>query len=198
MINLIQTMDDVFGISHPLFIWIFRTSFYWDSVKPLIPAMRAHLDQVGVKNRHGSHDEKMISDQGEQVVDYALIFKELFCDAAAELADDLHLPLEEMGIVFDEILTTGWDSAETEKERVKLVDMESQGIISENSGAGQLLFLTKRVDIKVAYHLQAAGHRFAAINKVIRNLAHSVQSNANVMEQSLRRMRDYVATDHTL
>lgn len=160
--------------------------------------MREHLEEVGVKNRAGSHDDKMISDEGEQVINYALIFKELFCNAAAELADDFHTPLDEMGILYDEILTTGWDTTETDHERRRLLDLESQGEVSENSGGGQLLFLTKSVDIKQAYHLQSAGYRFASVKKVIKNVARSIQSNENVMAQALRRMRNYVVVDHTL
>ena len=140
-----------------------RTTYNWKSVKELIPAMRKHLIASGLKTRFGAESDFM-NDEGTPVKDYHLVFRELFCTAAADLADDLHQPLEKLGIMFDEIISTDQKPKQNRfmvDKRTSSVDLERDDIELEAIGKGQLLFLIRNVDQHEADRLQGAGYRFA-------------------------------------
>lgn len=161
--------------------------------------MRAHIQKTGVKGLLGTNDANMMSDQGTPIEDYSVVFRDLFCTAAAELADDFHIPLEKIGILYDDILSTGTAPVDTTKKKRRIdIEREAQALLHQNSGSGQLLFLAQRASLREAYELQCAGYRFATPSNVIKNLAASVQSGEKVMLERLDMVRDYVKTDHSL
>jgi len=140
-----------------------RTTYNWKGVKALVPAMRKHLIFTGLKTRFGAESD-FRNDKGTPVKDYHLVFRELFCTAAADLADDLHQPLEKLGVMFDDIISTDQKPKQNRfmaEKRTSSVDLEKDNIELEAIGRGQLLFLVRRVDQHEADRLQGAGYRFA-------------------------------------
>lgn len=161
--------------------------------------MRAHIYHTGVKGRLGPHDAKLLSDQGTPIENYTIVVKDLFCAAAADLADDFHIPLDQMGILYDDILDTGKNPQKDGfKGKNKVGDVEKQNLMNNESSVGQLMILTKAVDKKEANRIQNAGFRFAHPEKVIGLIAGSVQINEKLLTERLGMIRCYLSTDRTL
>ena len=169
--------------------------------------MRNHVVRAGLKSNILGYnaDNKLVNDLGTPIEDYSVIFRELFCMAAAELADDLNESIENMGILFDEIISTGQKPTEKSKavksetaSEASSVDLERDGLALEKLGRGQLLFLVKEVDRREAEHLQAAGFRFAMTPNVIPILAGTMQIPRRQLIRHLQVMREYVTESHIL
>lgn len=205
--DTLQSFDDIFGISHPVFLWIFRTTRNWESVSGLLPAMRAHLNQTVLKgSRPGTKSAELdLKDEdGEPIEDYSIIFRELFCIAAADLASQTNQTLESSGVLFDDILTTGTKPSSKGKNiRNKStpsssVDIERDGLELPMLGRGQLLFLVRRVNRRDAENLQAAGFRFANVQNVADIVARSMQINTEELVAKVHSMRAYASETHIL
>jgi len=162
-------MNDTFNNSHSNFQWMMRASYDWKTVKELIPAMRKHLVATGLKSRFGA-ESNFLNEEGIPIKDYHLVFRELFCTAAADLAEDLRQPLVSLGIMFDDIISTDQKPKQNRfiaEKRTSSVDLERDDIEMEAIGNGQLLFLIRKVDQEEADRLQSAGFRFADIMYLI-------------------------------
>jgi hypothetical protein len=164
----------------------------------LLPAMRAHIHRTGVRNRLRSHDANLLSDLGTPIEDYSIVFRDLFCTAAADLADNFHLPLDKMGILYDDILNTGKAPRDNTKGKKKVQDVEREGLTQDDSGSGQLLFLVRRVNMREEHNLQGAGYRFAPPEKVIDLLSSSIHVSGKALTERISMIHDYVTTEHTL
>lgn len=86
---------------------MFRTTRNWGGVANLLLGVRNHLNHSGLKARLGSADLNLLNEEGSPIDNYPIVFRELFCIAAADLANDLNQPLENAGILYGEILNTG-------------------------------------------------------------------------------------------
>lgn len=174
----------------------------WSSVSGLLPSMRKHLYQTSTLRPESNSEVNLNSDDGKSVEDYSIIFRELFCIAAADLAEHLDEPLENMGILSDEIFNTGQTAASKSEARQGLTksstDLERDDIVTATSGRGQLLFLTRRVDRKAAERLSASGYRFAEIQNVVHIIGRSMQINRNDLQDRLTKMSEYANEPHIL
>lgn len=140
-----------------------------------------------------------MDEDGNQIEDYSIVFRELFCVAAMELADQMNQPLENMGVLFDQIISSGHKIAHKGRSGqkspsnsvVNSVDLERDGLTPFRFGRGQLLFLVRRVERKEAEHLQAAGFRFAGLQNVVDILARSIQIDRDELYTQLVMMREY-------
>ncbi|KAI9048546.1 hypothetical protein LZ554_007379 [Drepanopeziza brunnea f. sp. 'monogermtubi'] len=199
-----KSMDDVFGVAHPVFLWIFRTSRNWYAVSGLISGMRYHIRNTGVKGRLRSLDESaLFTEEGTPINDYSAIFRELFCIAAADLADDLRHPVEKLGVLYDEVVTTGLAAKAAEKGRKStataassMLDVERD--VDSSLGKGQLLFLVRKVNGHEADALQAHGFRFSDPEIVVTSLAKSLRVGPRGLARRLNIMRHYAGDHHML
>jgi len=198
-------MDDIFSVAHPVFIWIYRTTCNWAAVTDLIPKMRAHLRQSGIiLNRVGSNvEDKLLKDTGTPIDDYLILFRELFCVAAANLADDLGQPFQEIGMLYDDIITAGLKDGKESKGKRKGSKSTGSGDIERQAdgfglGKGQVLFLVRRVDRREAEHLAAAGFRFGPLEKVAPIIADGLLVGPNDISLRLDMMREYASGYHIL
>ncbi|MCJ1414672.1 hypothetical protein MMC32_000999 [Xylographa parallela] len=199
-----RSFDDIFSTEHPVFCWIYRASRYWQSVADLIPGMRIHLrsSSFAKRSRPGSATQTRDSPDGTE--DYSQVFKELFCIAASDLATLLQEPLENLGVLYDEIVSTGT----TKKSRSARVFSSSQTGTGSNDierapsriifGRGQLLFLVRRVDKLETAQLQASGFRFAPVPQVVEHLARSMQVTVKELQPRLDRMKEFPPHVRTL
>lgn len=170
----------------------------------LIPAMRNHIYNTSMSRgiRAGATELALANGSGEPIDNYSIIFRELFCVAASDLADQLNQSLEGAGVLFDEILSTGQTNNDKAKARRSMisdpVDAERGEVVSNYFGRGQLLFLTRRVNRREADTFQNAGFRFASINNVVDILARSMQIKSDDLSTQLTNMWDYSRTTNIL
>ncbi|KAJ3455612.1 hypothetical protein MRS44_017094 [Fusarium solani] len=104
-----KNTKDGFSISHPIFQWMFQASRNWSTISNFVGGMRRHISQLPHSSTHkdGRRGIQLISEYGEIIERYDVIFKELFCLAAAELADRFHEDMTSVGVLWDEIIPTG-------------------------------------------------------------------------------------------
>lgn len=199
-------MDDVFGVAHPVFQWIFRVSRNWSSISHLIPGMKTHLSRSGIKARMGSLDDAtLFNESGTPIKDYSIVFRELFCLAAAELAADLNQPFEKLGVLYDEVVVTGLGFKALDNGKMSIatmassfMDLERDGKDGTSLGKGQLLFLVSRVGRHEAEQLEAVGFRFAQPTSVNAIMANSLRMAPRTLARRLDIMRSYNTDHHIL
>ncbi|GAO48507.1 hypothetical protein SAICODRAFT_92499 [Saitoella complicata NRRL Y-17804] len=170
-----KSLDDNFDTSHPVFHWIYRTSFNWKSIRDLLPGMKKHIRLV----------------QKDDTLDYSILFREMFCSAAQSLADSLHEPLEELGALYDCIVQTG---VKRSGKSDKNADLES-GLAAPVYGKGQFLFVVKHASRAQVTKLQASGYRFAEVHNVADLLSRAMQIDQQEVIRQIESMRDYLSAD---
>lgn len=191
LLTIWKNFNDVFGISHPAFLWFYRVSRNWAGISNLVPGMREHLHRAGLRSRLGTDsDDKFANEEGKPIADYSIIFRELFCAAAAELADDMRHPVEKLGKLFDEIIYTGKAPAKGKKD----LEIGAQNTL----GKGQLLFLVRIVDKAGAQQLQAAGYRFAPKPSVLPLISRILQLSGEYLSRQLDIMYEFAVDPHIL
>ncbi|KAI9815094.1 MAG: hypothetical protein M1827_002937 [Pycnora praestabilis] len=200
------SFDDYFNVSHPAYLWGFRVTRNWRGIKDLIPSMRSHLQASSDWKLRPAGREKSASivsglDGWE---DFSMIFRELFCVAASELAQKLHEPLENIGVLYDEIMMTGTIPLTRKMTRAALENLRRSPDLEHGSrtsfvfGRGKLLFLVRRANKAEAAHLQASGFRFAETQCVVDILARSMQVTREGLLMHIDAMQDYSQLDHML
>ncbi|ESZ92080.1 hypothetical protein SBOR_7537 [Sclerotinia borealis F-4128] len=195
------SLNEVFNISHPIFLWIFRAAKNWHCVKDIVPAMRLNIN-AHIEKHHlrGKEEVSLVDSEGDLIKDYSIVFRELFCIAAADLANDLSIPMEMLGPLYDDVIGTG------QKIPLSAIIKSRVGIVSDliekffgdikqkikggrrairrprkdlekdaGAGTGQLLFLVKKVHRREAEALLAAGYRFGKIEQVLPTLSHTMK-----------------------
>lgn len=181
-----QDFDEIFDIDHPVFAWIYRASHYWPAVIDLIPGFKAHLGAT--KDRKMSHPgltnpvwDQMTLSKLEEVATFGTKFKELFCVAASDLADGIHEPLRDLGVLSESIMLTGTIEKPRKLKRFswsmtpnRLSNAE-YGQMHPNFGRGQLLFLVRQVTKREAAKLQGVGFIFANLTYIMPALAQSME-----------------------
>ncbi|KAI1104448.1 FAD dependent oxidoreductase-domain-containing protein [Jackrogersella minutella] len=197
-----RTQGDIFSIAHPLFHWMFQVSRNWNSVNGMIDGMVRHLARLP----KGSRDSKirLITDDGEIIENYDAIFRELFCVAAASLADKLKEQLIDIGILWDEILATGVD--ELPQKLGQGIDRTleegsydqssqvcgSQVIRQHEYGRGSLMFLVRHLNYSHEVdRLEAAGFRFAEIHQVCGIIGSRMQIKTRDLKAKLTNMATF-------
>lgn len=179
----LQTFDDDFTTGHPVFHWIWKVSHDWESVYDLIPRMKSHLKRHDTLGRPTTRPGTSSSTQSgasfdeESYNDQTLLFREGFCVAVAELADRLHLPLTDIGRLYDRITGTGV-MAPTSAAAKKMSQIDAASIASSSGGhleKGQILFFTRKIRREEMDRFAAAGFRFAPPNRVETMIARTMQ-----------------------
>ena len=179
---------------------MFRTTRYWPGVSKLVPAMRRHIQSTGLRGRLGSKAEANL-DAGTPIANYPIVFRELFCLAAADLADDLKQPIERVGILYDEIIYMGQESgaaANGKKNQRTKSDVERDANDGSVISKGQLLFLVSRAGRRDVEHFHAVGFRFANVQQVLPQIASRLHVKPLNLNLSLNVMQEYATVPHIL
>ncbi|KAK3321796.1 hypothetical protein B0H66DRAFT_618924 [Apodospora peruviana] len=192
------------------------TSRNWQSITNLIEKMTDHL---AVLSHHGNGRKarlgiELVDDDGHFIENHETIFKELFCLAAAGLADKMDESVEDAGILWDEIFATGGDRARFEPAHIKPTterlaksnafetvtsvpseDEAEKGLAYRNRDAhrhGSLMFLVRKVESSRAVdRLEALGYCFAELRQVSPIIRSSMQIRSHDLEERLRGMASY-------
>ena len=193
-----QSFDDVFDVDHPVFSWIFRASRCWQAISDVLPSMRAHIrSTLPSSTRRQSIIPEHRSGSGmRSASDYSTLFRELFCVAAKDLADQIQEPLKNIGVLFGDIMRTGTLS-KTAKLKLKGrrltrsdLDFAEKGqYLPILFGRGQVLFLVRQATAADCSRLQAVGHRFASISIVVEHMAHRMEVTRGELYPQLEKMR---------
>jgi len=151
----------------------------WKSIRDLIPRMRSHLASAGTESQ----------------IDYSVLFREKFCITAQSLADSMSVPLEELGVAYDQILETGVLSPKMCMPRFfKGSQTPSTPRGTTRGPSGQFLFLVKHVSRPEATQLLSSGFRFAEQEHVIGTIARAMKIERTEAEKQLSRMSLYTGS----
>ncbi|KAL5120503.1 hypothetical protein ACEQ8H_001521 [Pleosporales sp. CAS-2024a] len=203
-----RTFDDEFNTSHPVFHWLFRVSRNWTGVADLIPSMRENLQATGYIQSTSSPTQPMDSRNSlnsDNNANYSTTFRELFCVTAQEIARSLDTSLQNLGTLFEDVLTTGtllnrmtYYTSSGHKKAILATDVATTTKDVEAShaspilfGKGQLLLLARRVDASEALRLQKLGYRFANMEQVGDQLARSLQVAREDLENLVERLDSF-------
>jgi hypothetical protein len=125
--------------------------------------------------------------------DYSVIFREYFCVAADELATMLDSPLQDLGVLYNGILSTGSISNEFQRGSKKKsgADIEQGLKYPTMFGKGQLLFVVRTVDKNASAKLITQGFRFAQTKNVSEIIARAMKvSHADIID-AIERLQLY-------
>ena len=142
----------------------------------------------------------------ERSDDYSCAFKELFCIAASDLATTVQMPLEKLGILFEEIMSTG---TVKRNNTLRSLLLGSRAGDYENGqaeraypplllGRGQLLFAVRQATRYDSIHLQAVGYCFTNPTNVIDSLARSMQVPHNEIASRIKLLQAYANRENIL
>ncbi|PNP60974.1 hypothetical protein FNYG_14299 [Fusarium nygamai] len=211
-----------FNIGHPLFHWMFLSSRNCGMISSLVGGMRQHVSQLPHSRTHkdGPRCIQLVSDHGEMIESYDMIFRELFCLAAAALANQLRNDLTSIGVLWDEILPTGAngrrpraqqqkpglggfapEATEISDDKHGSLNMAEKGINTrqQDYGRGSLMFLISRADSdRDAERFVSAGYRFAELHHVSEIIRSSMHIKSHEFETKLRDMSTYTSDQNRL
>ncbi|KAM6514360.1 hypothetical protein FALCPG4_015509 [Fusarium falciforme] len=214
LFNQYNTKDG-FSISHPIFQWMFQASRNWSTISNFVGGMRRHISQLPHSSTHkdGRRGIQLISEHGEIIERYDVIFKELFCLAAAELADRFHEDMTSVGVLWDEIIPTGpggkwpraqsrmgsrlslsWGMGDAHEDNQSGSDVAEKGLNprQQDFGRGLLMLLIRRVESdRDAERFVSAGYRFAELHQVSNIIRSCMQIQSSEFETKLRSMSTY-------
>ncbi|CUS14729.1 unnamed protein product [Tuber aestivum] len=177
-----KSFEETLGKSHPVFHWIYQTTRNWKSLSGLIGGMRQHLQHYN-PNSHTA----------DFVEDYSFVFREMFCIAAQDLADGTHRNLDDLGVLYDEIITTGVSvSNMIPGKNSEYTDVEA------GHGKGKILFLIKKVAKDEAANLTSTGYRFTDISNVLEIISRSTQVPKETLIHHLSSMKTYNSPERML
>lgn len=165
--------------------------------------MKIHLNETHFGKRPSKVSRTRFGDEvAVKEENYSTIFRELFCVAALELSNKLREKLENLGVLYGDIMMTGITSMSmgtliSKKQGSVDIELGTMGV-PLILGRGQLLFLVRRADLSEAARLKAYGFRFARIDHVMDHLASSTQTNRTEIEPRIRSMLQYVNSDSYL
>ncbi|RGP60480.1 signaling protein ykow [Fusarium sporotrichioides] len=211
-----------FNTGHPLFHWMYQASRNWNMIWSLIGGMRQHLSELPHSRTHkdGRRGIQLVSDHGETIDSYDIIFRELFCLAAAALADRFREDLTSIGVLWDQILPTGangqrpqpqpqprkqsvaggssLEGSDAVEEMHNSLDITEKGLHSLDYGygygRGSLMFLVRRSEsARDNERLISAGYRFAEVHQVSDLIKSNMQIQTPEFESKLREMASYTS-----
>ncbi|KAL8687669.1 MAG: hypothetical protein Q9218_006223 [Villophora microphyllina] len=205
VVVLCLTFGEVFDIDHPVFTWVYRASHYWPGVVGLIPQMKAHLRSTKPRKSLESDTSSQLSDQmtltgDEGEKNFGTRFKEHFCVAASELAEIIHEPLENLGVLFESVMSTGTVARQRKMTFSRQRSTSSPGDLERGNvhpmfGRGQVLFLIRKASPQDAARLQAQGFNFASLTNIMSSLAQSMQVSNSELSSQLHRIQRHLFRD---
>jgi hypothetical protein len=169
--------------------------------------MRDHLQSTGyIQSTSSPHitTDEFPSHDADDDSSYSATFRELFCVTAQEIASSLDTSLQNLGTLFEDVLTTGtllnrmiYYTSQGPKailaEEIATTTKDIEAGITNPIlfGKGQLLVLTRRVEVGEANRLQNLGYRFANMDQIGDQLARSLQISRDDLENLVGRLDSF-------
>ncbi len=191
-----------------MFLWLFRASRNWQAILDLIPCMRHHLYDNPSPTRCPSGANTlsaMVAGRapGDTGDEFSTIFKERFCVAALDIAEELGEPLGSLGVLYDEVMNTGTirgaklSLRRFRNDKAYQADLEA-GLSQFDQGRGQLLCLVRQTSKAESARLQSRGFRFLALRNLSDMLAVDLRVQHGEVMRYFERMQDYSRHDQLL
>jgi hypothetical protein len=161
--------------------------------------MREHLQLTGYLSAQSpaATSDSRSSISSDEDSSYSATFRELFCVTAHEIAKTLDTGLQNLGVLYDEVMSTGTSTSlvktvfKHSNRNIMAADMESGLTSPVQVGKGQLLVLTKQVDDAEVKRLESLGYHFASVEQVGDNLARSLQIPRDDLVDMVGRWRSF-------
>lgn len=199
-----DSLEEIFGVSHEAFRWIFCVTHNWPAVADLIPGMRSHMRAMTAQETNDHDAQFMKAGNMDIKNDFSWDFKKLFCVAAQDLAEQIHESLTDIGVLYDDIMNTGT----TESKRASRLSFLSSkdgtspdvelGKTDFSFGRGQLLFVVRLANKVEAARLQASGFRFADVQTIADSMARRMQVAREELLTYIEGMREYSKQDRVI
>lgn len=141
-------------------------------------AIRKHIVTRGV----------VMDKDTEMQTDFDTLFKQLFCVTAQEISDELRQPLQDLGTLYDDVLSTAIPVSRLSR---------AMGRSSLRTGKGQLMFSVKLLQKHEATRFASLGFRFATIEHVTSTLSRRIHVPEPILRERLLDMRDYASSNRT-
>ena len=150
-----------------------------------------HLSSGRGKTKPTNWNSSVCEYEGD--LDYSLLFRESFCVAASDIAQETQVPISNLGVLYDDIMQTGTISLEARAKRTFTASSEPDLETGEpiSPGKGQLLFVVRQTSKLEASRLINAGYRFATMNQVGEIIARSMQVPISELAAHVDRLRDH-------
>lgn len=148
--------------------------------------MRNRLEsEGGAIEKHVLSGGVIMDKDTELQTDFDTLFKQLFCVTAQGLSNELHIPLQELGTLYDDVLSTAIPISRL---------AQAMGRTSLRTGKGQLMFTVRQLNKQEALRLASHGFRFATIEHITGMLSRRIHVPEANLAASLRDMRDYASS----
>ena len=160
----------------PTFQWLFRLSFDWSIVTAFLPLIaqavqdRRNKSATGKstssspkesKSFYGRNGTRAAAARAEaRKADELRAFKARFIEATYELAQELEISLEDVGVMFDQTLLTGTVGVPTKTNQGEKQDEAEVAIVDREEGIMLVVVRELTDDRSVAQYLEK-GYRFA-------------------------------------
>ncbi|KAL5002055.1 hypothetical protein BDV10DRAFT_129889 [Aspergillus recurvatus] len=177
--------DDDLTRTHPAFLWAFRASRNWNLIKEVVPYMRDRIEVEDAAHQRYIAKGMDPDQEGEVNAGFDEMFKRHFCVAAYDLADQVRQPLDDLGMLYDDVLTTSTPSSRFSR---------AVGYSRLGAGKGQLIFTVRQLKKQEASRLAASGFRFTTIDNVSALLSKRMNVASGALEVHLKDMRDFAAS----
>lgn len=163
-------------------MWAFRASRNWTAIQQYIPSIRRYLKfEEKAVQRYLNTRGVFIDHDAEAKVNFDSLFKQLFCMAAQELSEELKQPLNDLGVLYHNILATNVSTS-------RLSRLTGLPLCK---GKGQILFCVRQLQNYEASRLRSLGFRFTTIVHVASALSQRLHVPEITFTEYLRDMRDY-------
>ncbi|KAK6358842.1 hypothetical protein TWF696_000022 [Orbilia brochopaga] len=184
--TLNSLLDQEFSREHPVFLWFYRVSRSWPSVKDSIFGMQQHLRTVEFRKL-----------STEEQSNLNVIFRELLCVAVKKLSEQLRHPLEHIGALHHDILHTQ-PSARSQVSTPIAASSDVENPQRVANGRGQTLFMYRQVSKEEAARLQSHGYRFASVKVAVDVVARSLQLRRDELTSHIQSMRESSGSESIL
>lgn len=172
--------------------------------------MREHLHNTGYlqQTSPSTAADSRSSLSSEDDSTYSATFRELFCVTAYDIAKTLDTGLQNLGNLYEDVVTTGTSMSMAravfkdphDRKEIIAADLASKDVETGMAspilfGRGQMLVLTKKADANEVKRLLNLGYHFANIEQVGDNLARSLQVTRDDLYDMVERWRAFTTRE---
>lgn len=175
--------------------------------------MREHLHNTGFlqQTSPSTAADSRSSFSSDDDSTYSATFRELFCVTAYEIAKTLDTGLQNLGNLYEEVVTTGTSMSMAravfkdgnDRKEILAAELASKDVETGMAspilfGRGQMLVLTKIADTNEVKRLQNLGYHFANLDQVGDNLARSLQVTRDDLHDMVDRWRAFTTREPSI